>query len=137
MNAHKTYAKIQKETLSGRDIEVMVLRKAVLQFRQAVAAPAGRERERLLEAAVRYNLRVWDIFQADWESPECALSPTLRSDLLRLSIYAHKTALEVLAYAVPAKIDSLIHINECLAEGLSTGARAAFGQPMTAVSATG
>ena len=38
MNAHKTYSKIQKETLSGRDIEVQVLRKAAAQFRQVLEA---------------------------------------------------------------------------------------------------
>lgn len=130
MNAHKTYAKIQKETLSGRDIEVQVLRKASAQFRQARVAASPAERNKLIDAAVRYNLRVWDVFQADWEQPECTLSPTLRNDLLRLSFYMHRTSLEVLAYAAPDKIDSLIHINDCLAEGLANGSRAGIAPPL-------
>lgn len=123
MNAHKTYAKIQKETLSGRDIEVQVLRKAAAQFRQVLAASDDAAKNKLLDAAVRYNLRVWDVFQADWERPDCALATTLRHDLLRLSIYVHKTSLEVLAYAGPEKIRTLVNIDECLAEGLVTGSR--------------
>jgi flagellar protein FlaF len=123
MNAHKTYTKIQKETLSGRDVEVQVLRKAATQYRQVLEAVGDADKNKLLDAAVRYNLRVWDVFQADWERPDCPLSPQLRSDLLRLSLYVHRNSLDVLAYASPDKIRTLININECLAEGLLTGSR--------------
>ncbi len=124
MNAHKIYKKIQKETLEGRDVEVQVLRKAAIQYRQVLASASEAEKSRLLDAAVRYNLRVWDVFQADWEQPGCALEPKLRNDLLRLSIFVHKTSIEVLAYGDPEKIRTLVNINECLAEGLVTGSRA-------------
>lgn len=124
MNAQKTYSKIQKETLSGRDIEVQVLRKAATQFRQVLEATDEATRNKLLDGAVRYNLRVWDVFHADWERPDCALGSKLRNDLIRLSIYVHKTSIEVLAYGVPEKIRTLVNIDECLAEGLVTGSRA-------------
>ena len=124
MNAHKTYTKVQKETLSGRDVEVQVLRKAAAQFRQVLAATDEGTKNKLLDAAVRYNLRVWDVFHADWERPDCPLAPPLRSDLLRLSLYVHKNSIEVLAYGAPEKIRTLVNINECLAEGLVTGSRA-------------
>ncbi len=124
MNAHKTYTKVQKETLSGRDVEVQVLRKAAAQFRQVLAATDEGTKNKLLDAAVRYNLRVWDVFHADWERPDCPLAPTLRSDLLRLSLYVHKNSIEVLAYGAPEKIRTLVNIDECLAEGLVTGSRA-------------
>jgi flagellar biosynthesis regulator FlaF len=124
MNAHKTYSKIQKETASGRDIEIQVLRKAAVQFRQVVAATDDASKNKLLEFAVRYNLRIWDVFQADWEHPACALNIRLRNDLLRLSLYVHKTSIEVLAYGAPEKVRALININECLAEGLVTGRQA-------------
>ncbi len=120
MNAHNTYSKIQKDTLSGRDLEARVLSKASSQLKQLLSIPAGSEFNRTADVAVRFNLRVWDVFQADWESPECSLSPNTRSDLLRLSIYVHKTSLDVLAYGAPEKIKSLININDCLVTGLST-----------------
>jgi flagellar protein FlaF len=124
MNAHKTYKKVQKETLSGRDVEVQVLRKAAIQYRQVLSAINDTEKDKLLDAAVRYNLRVWDVFHADWERPDCALDTKLRNDLFRLSIFVHKTSIEVLAYGDPEKIRTLVNINECLAEGLVTGSRA-------------
>jgi flagellar protein FlaF len=120
MNAHNTYSKIQKDTLSGRDLEARVLSKASSQLKQLLSVPAGAEFNRAADVAVRFNLRVWDVFQADWENPECTLAPNTRSDLLRLSIYVHKTSLDVLAYGAPEKIKSLININDCLVTGLST-----------------
>ncbi len=120
MNAHKTYSKIQKDTLTGRDLEARVLSKASSQLRQLLTLSPGAEFNRAADTAVRFNLRVWDIFQADWESPECALAPNTRTDLLRLSVYVHKTSLDVLAYGAPEKIRSLININDCLVTGLST-----------------
>ena len=125
MNAHKTYTKVQKETASGRDIEIQVLRKAAVQFRQVVAATDEVSKNKLIDSAVRYNLRIWDVFQADWEHPSCALKAQLRNDLLRLSLFVHKTSIEVLAYGAPEKISTLINIDECLAEGLVAGSRAA------------
>lgn len=124
MNAHKIYSKIQKETLSGRDIEVQVLRKAATQFRQVLAAPDDQSRHKLVDGAVRYNLRVWDLFHADWERPDCPLQHSLRMDLLRLSLYVHKTSLDVLAYETEEKIRTLVNIDECLAEGLVAGSHA-------------
>lgn len=120
MNAHNTYSKIQKDTLSGRDLEARVLAKASAQLKQLLGLAPGAEFNRAADTAVRFNLRVWDVFQADWESPDCALAANTRTDLLRLSIYVHKTSLEVLAYGAPEKIRSLVNINDCLVTGLST-----------------
>ena len=124
MNAHKVYKKIQKETLSGRSVEVQVLRKAAVQFRQVLASTDDAAKDKLLDAAVRYNLRIWNVFQTDWERPDCPLDTTLRTDLLRLSLYVHKNSMEVLAYATPEKLRTLINIDECLAEGLVAGSKA-------------
>ena len=124
MNAHSTYKKIQKETQTGRSVEIQVLRKAAVQFRQALAATEDNAKVALLDAAVRYNLRIWGIFQGDWSRPDCPLADPLRTDLLRLSLYVHKNSMEVLAYASPDKIRTLINIDECLAEGLAAGTRA-------------
>ena len=120
MNAQQTYSKIQKDTLSGRDLEARVLSKASSQYRRVLALPEGADRNKQLETAVRFNLRVWDIFHADWESPECPLGERTRTDLIRLSAYVHKTSLEVLAYGKADKIRSLVQINDSLVTGLTT-----------------
>ena len=131
MNVHNTYSKVQKETISGRDLEARVLTKASALLKRILEVPAGPERERAMNEGVRFNLRVWDIFQADWENPECSLAPNTRTDLLRLSIYVHKTSLEVLAYGAPEKLNSLINIDDRLIAGLSTP----VSQPAEAASA--
>lgn len=120
MNAHNTYSKVQKETISGRDLEARVLTKASTMLKRVLEIPTGPDRERATEEAVRFNLRVWDVFHADWENPDCALAQNTRTDLLRLSIYVHKTSLEILAYGTPEKINSLINIDDRLVAGLST-----------------
>lgn len=120
MNAHNTYSKVQKETISGRDLEARVLTKASTMLKRVLEIPNGPDRARAAEEAVRFNLRVWDVFHADWENPDCALAQNTRTDLLRLSIYVHKTSLEVLAYGAPEKINSLINIDDRLVAGLST-----------------
>ncbi len=132
MNAHTTYKKVEKQTMSGRDVEVQVLRRAAVQYRQVLGATDEATRNTLLDAAVRYNLRVWDVFHADWDRPECPLTTSLRNDLLRLSIYVHKTSIEVLAYGNPEKIQTLININECLAQGLVAGQQASLATLATA-----
>jgi len=101
-----------------------VLRKAAVQFRQVLAATDAATKNKLLDAAVHYNLRIWSIFQGDWERPECSIEQPLRTDLLRLSLYVHKNSMEVLAYGDPEKIRTLTNINECLAEGLVAGSKA-------------
>lgn len=120
MNVHNTYSKVQKETISGRDLEARVLTKASTTLKRVLEMPTGTDRERATGEAVRFNLRVWDVFQADWENPDCALATNTRTDLLRLSVYVHKTSLEVLAYGAPEKINSLINIDDRLVAGLST-----------------
>lgn len=120
MNVHNTYSKVQKETISGRDLEARVLTKASTMLKRVLEIPTGPDRERAAEEAVRFNLRVWDVFHADWENPDCALAQNTRTDLLRLSVYVHKTSLEVLAYGAPEKINSLINIDDRLVAGLST-----------------
>jgi flagellar protein FlaF len=120
MNVHNTYSKVQKETISGRDLEARVLSKASAFLKRILETPAGPDRERFMSEGIRFNLRVWDVFQADWENPDCSLASNTRTDLLRLSIYVHKTSLEVLAYGAPEKINSLINIDDRLVAGLST-----------------
>lgn len=123
MNPKSTYSTAQKETVSGRDVEIRVLEKASGRLQHSLGAPEGSERNRALADAVQFNLRVWDVFHADWDNPDCTLARSIRADLLRLSVYVHKTSLELLAYGSPEKGRSLIHINTCLAAGLGASAR--------------
>lgn len=120
MNPSTIYRTAQNDTVSGRDVEIRVIEKATGRLVHALSLAEGTDRNRSLDSAVQFNLRVWDVLHADWDSHECPLEISLRSDLLRLSVYVHKTSIELLAYGSPEKAQSLIHINTCLVAGLKT-----------------
>ena len=73
-----------------------------------------------LDAALKYNQRVWSIFQAELEKPENPLPNTLKVDLLRLSAFIDKRMFEIMAYPSPEKLTILININHNIAAGLRT-----------------
>ncbi|MDX2109234.1 MAG: flagellar biosynthesis regulator FlaF [Verrucomicrobiota bacterium] len=113
-----TYRQVQKETLSGRSLEAAVLGKAAARMRKGLDLWELDGKEKELIDALKYNLRVWDVFHSDWEGHECTLPDDMRNDLLRLSIYVHKSVLEMIAYPNSSKINSLALVNESLSAGL-------------------
>lgn len=104
--------------MSGRDVEAEVLTKAALKLKECqdnwVASGQGAK----LEAALKYNQRVWTIFQAELAKPENSLPNTLKVDLLRLSAFIDKRTFETMAYPAPEKLAILININHNIAAGL-------------------
>lgn len=127
-NPLKAYEKVRKQTVSGREIEASVLEKGAIQLRRCQENWKPDQFDRDLDAALRFNQRVWDIFNLDWQSPESALPRELRQDLLSLSIFVRKTTLDVMAAPDPRKLDVLVNINENLAQGLR-GKAVASSQP--------
>ncbi len=75
---------------------------------------------RALDDALRYNQKIWDVFQNDWRSPDCQLERPLRENLLSLGVYVRKATLDIIAYPEKEKLNSLININENLASGLKS-----------------
>jgi flagellar biosynthesis activator protein FlaF len=121
-NPFEAYKKNRKESLSGRDIEVAVLEKAAMNFRICKKnwdSKTGFNKE--LDDAVKFNQRVWDIFQSDWKSEECLIPVEVRQNLLSLSVFVRKASLDLIAYPKPEKVDVLININENIAKGLNDG----------------
>jgi flagellar biosynthesis activator protein FlaF len=115
---HNPYVKTQKQTVPGRDIEVNVLEKAAVMLKRCQENWTGDVFNRELDDALRYNQKIWDVFQTDWRSPECQLTRAMRENLLSLGIYVRKTSLDIIAYPKKAKLNALIRINENLAAGL-------------------
>jgi len=112
------YTKTQKETVPGRDVEVNVLEKASVMLRRCQENWVDDAFNRALDDALRYNQKIWDVFQNDWRNPECPLPKELRENLLSLGVYVRKTTLDIIAYPKKGKLTSLIHINDNLAAGL-------------------
>ncbi len=121
-NPLDAYTQNRKASLSGRDIEVAVLEKAAMNFRLLVKNwDEGQAFNRKLDEAVKFNQRIWDIFQSDWKSDECALPIDVRQNLLSLSVFVRKASLDLVAYPTRQKLEVLIGINENIANGLSEG----------------
>jgi flagellar biosynthesis activator protein FlaF len=118
--ALKAYDSVNKTTMNGRDVEAEVLTKAAQKLKACQDDWPGSGQNTNLEAALKYNQRVWTIFQAELEKPENQLSNGLKMDLLRLASFIDKRTLETLAYPAPEKLTILININHNIAAGLRT-----------------
>lgn len=112
------YREIQKNTMSGRELEASVLIKAAHKLkycRDNWDSPDIKER---LDDALKYNQRLWSFFQAELSRPDHPMPKKLREDLLSLSIFIDKRTFEVMASPLPEKLDILININLNIAAGL-------------------
>lgn len=117
-NPLNAYEKVRKETVSGREIEATVLEKGAIRLRRCQENWKPDQFDRDLDEALRFNQRVWDIFNADWQNPQSPLPREIRQDLLSLSVFVRKTSLDIMAQPETGKLDILIQINENLARGL-------------------
>ena len=118
--ALKAYDNVNKSTMSGRDIEAEVLTKAALKLKACQANVTRNGHDADLDAALKYNQRVWCIFQAELEKPQNPLPNALKVSLLRLVAFIDKRTLETIAYPSPEKLTILININQNIAAGLRT-----------------
>ena len=118
MNPLDAYQNVEKATLSGRELEASVLTKAALLLLQVKNDWGGDGYEERLNDALRFNQRVWSIFQAEMTSDENPLPTEIKSNILNLSVFVDKRIFEVMAYPSQEKLDILININKNLAAGL-------------------
>ncbi|MBN1404421.1 MAG: flagellar biosynthesis regulator FlaF [Opitutales bacterium] len=117
-NPLNAYEKVRKQTVSGREIEASVLEKGAIRLRRCQENWKGQRFDRELDEALRFNQRIWDIFNSDWQRPDNKLPKEVRQDLLSLGVFVRKTTLDIMAYPESRKLDVLIQINENLASGL-------------------
>lgn len=112
------YQNVSRNTMSGREVEAAVLSKAAQKLRLCQTRWEDPAREALLEEAVRFNQRVWSIFQAELAHSAHPLPGKIRNDILRLSAYIDQRLLEALAAPAAKRLDIVIQINENIAAGL-------------------
>lgn len=119
-NPAEVYTNMQKEALSGRELEASVLARAGVMLKQVKDNwdSPGRA-EKLLEA-IKFNQKVWSFFQAELSSPENPLPKKLKEDILNLSIFIDKRLFEVMAFPDPEKLSIIIDIDFNIATGLRT-----------------
>lgn len=117
-SALKAYDSVNKSTMSGRDVEASVLTKAAVALKKCQDNWTVASRDAKLDAALKFNQRVWTIFQAEWGNTDNPLPQNLKLDLLRLSIFIDKRTLEMIVNPSPEKLTILININHNIAAGL-------------------
>jgi flagellar protein FlaF len=76
------------------------------------------DREEKLEEALKFNQRIWSIFQSELSRADHELPQKLRLDVLRLAAFIDRRIFETLAYPSPDKLNIVIDINNNLAAGL-------------------
>jgi flagellar protein FlaF len=120
LNPVNAYTNMQKESLSGRELEASVLSRAGIMLKQVQENWNAPDRDQKLLEAIKFNQKVWSFFQAELSDPENPLPKKLREDILNLSIFIDKRLFEVLAYPDSEKISIVIDINFNIAAGLRT-----------------
>jgi flagellar protein FlaF len=118
--ALRAYENVNKTTMSGREVEAAVLTKASIRLRECQSGWNSPGHAAKLDAALKFNQRIWSILQAELGKPENPLPNSLKADLLRLSAFVDKRIFEIIAYPEPQKLSILISINENISAGLRT-----------------
>ncbi|HEU0264408.1 MAG TPA: flagellar biosynthesis regulator FlaF [Geobacterales bacterium] len=113
---------MQRETLSGRELEAAVLTRAAMMLRACQDSWQGSDSDNRLSDALKYNQMVWSIFQAELMSPDNPLPPEIRQNILNLSLFIDKRTFDLMAYPAPEKLTVIININLNLAAGLTSTA---------------
>ena len=120
-NGLQTYDAVSRATLSGREIEAAVLTKAAIKLKDCQDNWHADEREVKLDEALKFNQRIWSIFQGELERDDNPLPKEVRRDVLRLSAFVDKRIFETMAYPEPEKLTAIININQNIAAGLREG----------------
>jgi flagellar protein FlaF len=114
----KAYESVSKATRSGREIEAAVLTKAAMKLKACQDDWDAPDRDSRLDEALKYNQRIWSIFQSELSREDHELPKKLRLDILRLAAFIDRRIFETMAFPEPEKLNIVININNNLAAGL-------------------
>jgi flagellar protein FlaF len=114
----KAYESVNTATLSGREVEAAVLTKAALKLKECQDNWDAPDRDRKLDEALKYNQRIWSIFQSELSRDDHEMPKKLRLDILRLAAFVDRRIFETMAFPEPNKLNIVININNNLAAGL-------------------
>jgi flagellar protein FlaF len=112
------YKTVQTITSSGREIEVLVLTRAAQKLAEVQNNWDAPDRDEMLDGALRYNQRIWSIFQGELLKEDNPLPRQLRADILSLSAFIDRRIFEVMASPDPKKLNVIVNINLNIAAGL-------------------
>jgi len=72
----------------------------------------------MLDEALKYNQKIWSIFQSELAKEDNPLPKNIRVDMLSLSAFMDRRCFEVMARPAPEKLNIMININMNIAAGL-------------------
>jgi flagellar protein FlaF len=116
----KAYESVDKSTMSGREIEAAVLTKAAQKLKECQDNWEAVDRDQKLDIALKFNQRIWSIFQSELSREDNPLPKKLKVDILSLSTFIDRRVFEIMAQPTPEKLKIIIDINNNLAAGLRT-----------------
>ena len=114
----EAYQTIESTTISGRGTEARVLNKAAQQLSACQKKWESNDRERMLNDAIKFNQRIWSIFQAELMKKDNPIPEEIKYNLLRLSAFIDKRIFEIMAFPDKDKLSIIININKNIAAGL-------------------
>jgi len=117
-NAVKSYQSVDKESMSGRETEARVLTQGALKLIDCKKNWDAPDRNSRLDAALRYNQRIWTFFQVEAARSENPLSIDIKQNIIHLSRFIDQRTFDTMAFPEPHKLDILIRINQNIAAGL-------------------
>jgi flagellar biosynthesis activator protein FlaF len=116
-NAFKNYQDVEKTTISGRETEARVLTQAAIKLQVCQKNWQDGNFE-ALDAALKYNQKIWSIFQSELAKDDNPLPTEIKRDLLKLAGFIDRRIFETMSFPSPEKLDIIIKINQNIAAGL-------------------
>ena len=116
-NAFKKYQDAERATLSGRETEARVLTQAAIKL-QLCQKNWQDENFDELDNALKYNQKIWSIFQSELVKKDNPLPNEIKRDILRLAAFIDKRIFETMSFPSPEKLNIIIKINQNIAAGL-------------------
>jgi len=114
----EAYRTVQKTTESGREIEAMVMTRAAVKLADIQNNWNAHDHDTKLDEALRFNQKIWSIFQGELMKEDNPLPRQLRADILSLSAFIDRRIFEVMASPDPEKLNVIKNINLNIAAGL-------------------
>lgn len=114
----KAYEDVQRQTATPRENEARVLTEGARKLKACQENWDAEDRQALLQAALKFNQKIWTIFQTELGKPDNPLPPDLRLNLLKLSVFIDKQIFKTIAAPSPEKLTPIININLSIADGL-------------------
>lgn len=114
----EAYQAVEQSTLTGRELEAMLLAKAAARLRAAQDGLQTAQDLEQLDEALRYNQRLWTVLQTELLDANNPLPADLKQNLLALIGFIDQRTFALMADPRPERLDILIRINLEIAAGL-------------------